>query len=234
MLWNISSMIYFWFDPCTILAKCNSKLIDELTMTYTLLQDALDNVPLEHLAVAESLENARKEKELMTKHQKKLDKILHVNGYKRISVPSQGDCFFVSTMMQMQYDSQDDGVEVLRDLCSKHIRNNKMKYQPWIGHTKEEDFQEWLTALATKGLWNNALMDLMPYVISNMFQCTLLVFRSTNDNPYEKVVPTLPLSHATDSIFKLKKSHVILAYNQGIEHYDYAVPIKGEGSMDIT
>ncbi len=54
----------------------------------------MDLVPLANLAMEQSLADAKLREEVLAKHKKKLEKILHVNGFKCKEVPQHGDCFF--------------------------------------------------------------------------------------------------------------------------------------------
>ncbi len=178
----------------------------------------MDLVPL---AVLQSLLEAKEKEDLTTTHQRQLDKVLHVNGYKRVEVPANGDCFFTSIIMQVESHGN-DMIQELREECFEHIQNHIKVYEPYMGSFAKND----LTSITKKGVWNTKLMDIMPYVASNILQSRILVFRSTMENPFERIEPSLSTVHQK-SVFKARGKYLVIAWNRADEHYDYAIPIKG-------
>ena len=168
---------------------------------------------------------AKRHERLEIDHNKRLDKVLHVNGYRRVGVPQHGDCFFLSILMHLNWEGGvGDGIQELRDVCKSHLLEHKEAYDPWLN---DVDIGMLTSQMITKGSWNHNVMDLMPYMVSNLLQLPVLLFRSTSSNPFEKILPAIKNTNTTPFQPRAGIKHIPLAYNVGTTHYDGAVQIKG-------
>ena len=58
-------------------------------------------------------------------HEKRLDILLACNGFERLKVPADGDCFFNSVKCQLE---ETITVETMRERLGKHMTDNKTHY----------------------------------------------------------------------------------------------------------
>ena len=196
---------------------------EEANRQHTLLTTAKD----------QSLAEAKKDEEEVKRHERRLDLVMKTNGYKRIPTDKDGDCFFNSVIAQLKYSVNNPGdtdlVQRLRQECCSHLEKYRTLYASWLEDT--DSFQDLLIEIDKKGTWNSQIMDIIPYVLSSLLQCNILLFRSTKKSPFEKIMPVvqaqvLPQFIVPDTIA------LALSVVPGREHYDYAIPVKGKCKLN--
>ena len=160
------------------------------------------------MAVKRSLQEQEYQARENKVHEKKLDRILFVNGYQRIPITRDGNCLFAAVCFNHTIDINS---QLLREMVSAYLIDQPQKYLPFFPDMTYKNYIKKARKIKKSGRWNSEIMDAVPQVISNVLCCKLLVFKS--DGTVTEVMPKESNN---------KRKRVCLAYYKVLnkEHYD--------------
>ena len=145
-------------------------------------------------------------------HEKRLDNLLASNGFERLKVPADGDCFFNSVKCQLE---ETITVDDMRERLGKHMVDNKTHYSEFlrVDERTPSNFDQMINDIQSKGVWKLELADCLPLAVANSFAVPLKIFSSRISTPVYDIKPDLVTSERTP---------IILAYSaiHGREHFD--------------
>ena len=150
------------------------------------------------------------------KHLKKIDSILHANGFRRHEVPKDGNCFFSAAILNL-----DTTINIfeLRTIICDHIHENEKDYKSFLSGPKPS-CKKGLKKLRKPGSWSTALADCLPLALANLLQKNVLMFTSVGTilefHPNIKIVEILRIKKAAHCD-KLCLAHIRVPDK---EHYD--------------
>ena len=177
-------------------------------------------MPLAEVRAREaSLCDADELQQQLAVHDKRLEKILKTNGYKQVPVPEHWDCLFTSALMQLTYSAIcADPVLKLWTECSTNLQSHKDFYGPFIGW---EISAKLLSDIKQKGCWNNGAMDIMAYILSNVLQCNIMLFRR-RETPFVSISATAGTQNTVSSKFQTNAKQLVFACRmiKEKEHYE--------------
>ncbi len=184
--------------------------IDKMSLFLQDLTDSEDEQPLASVkARLQSAHESQKRQEDIANHERRLDKVLKVNGLQRISVHEDGDCFFSSLICSGELDTD---VKTLRHALGEHFKKNIAIYKPFLC---DDDVDELVIDIETEGRWNTRIMDLLPYISANYFQTDISIYHSLLS--YKKVEHT-----KLKAVGPQPRRQLVISYraSPGCEHYD--------------
>ncbi|KAK3085282.1 hypothetical protein FSP39_001017 [Pinctada imbricata] len=155
-------------------------------------------------------------------HKRTLDTILASNGFKRINIEGDGNCFFAAVCAS---NPDLDASKLRQDICL-HMQENAPEYIDFIpsnteisNEEKKDIFQEQVNYLKQEGNWSNELGDTLPLAVSNYLKREIMIISSNRNKPVLRIQPTIGKT--------LDDSLITLAYLAipGSEHYDACIPL---------
>ena len=154
-------------------------------------------------------------------HTKRIDALLTNNGLKRLSVTSDGNCFFESLALQFEGKC---ATELREEVCD-HIEANRDHYinfmsnTPGDGNDYDEDYmfaryQSEVDYLRQDGHWSVSLGDTLPSAVANLHKAQVHIDSSKPTQPVIALQPTFP-GITADKTFTFAYIAV-----RGKEHYE--------------
>lgn len=180
----------------------------------------------------------------MDQHLQRLDNRLAAFGYKRVTVPGDGNCFFAAYATQLHAlverspesevinhlstlgidlsIDKEDIIQQLRTMLVSEWSNNPEKYQPFLTESAVcDEAQNFLQS----GYFNHELGNTMPLAMANLTGIPLIIISSLENHGIFRIDPENP--HTSDPI--------MLSFNQsGVGHYDAVTNISEEASRSAT
>ena len=165
-------------------------LYDVTYHIHFLLQDVTDSEDDLSLSVLKSKllspKDEKKKKEEILRHGKKIDRMLKVNGLRRVKMSEDGDCFFSALLHSAKTCDKD--VVMLRNSLAEHFKSNLSAYRPFMC----EDADELVENIRKRGNWNSTIMDIaadylhsrgnwistITYIAADYLQMDILIFLS--------------------------------------------------------
>ena len=145
-------------------------------------------------------------------HEKRLDNLLACNGFERLKVAADGDCFFNSVKCQLE---ETITVESMRKRLGTHMSDNKTHYSQFlrVDEKGKPDYDQMINDIKSEGVWKVELADCLPLAVANLFAVPLKIFCSRISTPVYDIRPDLVIPEG---------SPIILAYSamHGREHFD--------------
>lgn len=148
---------------------------DDISLAdFAKMLKAKDVAVLEEKAVEESKKRHCKQRKRERLHERNVDRMLHANGLKRISVPKNGDCIF--SAISLHTDPLVEQHRLRQFVCS-HLQQNENLFRHFFPGTSAS-FQEQLLQLNKPGQWLSDLADAVPLAIANIIQKDVVIFTS--------------------------------------------------------
>ena len=150
-------------------------------------------------------------------HEETLSKLLAENNKGQYKVEADGNCLYNAVCHQVRLTNPALTAETLRDIVCKQLLEQK-DYYALFTENESNDFEEKVNKQMEPGIWDSKLGDLLPMVITNLFQCKLEIY-SSGEVPIIKFEPTLepPSSSLQTHMNTIQLTYLAV---QGMEHYD--------------
>lgn len=149
-------------------------------------------------------------------HIKRLDNLLACNGFRRVAVTADGDCFFSALQTQIQIDWS---IETFREHVAEHLAENIDHYIHFLHDDgssvdRTERFGREVESIKEKGQWKANIADCIPLAAANVLKHKIQIFSSDVSNPVYEIKP--------DLVEFDQNSYIHLAYLRikREEHYD--------------
>lgn len=164
-----------------------------------------------------SKEAADNDHEEEVEHMKRLGKLLRANGLKMKNTAKDGDCLFTSTIEMAQLSIT--ALE-LREIVCNHMLEFNSEYEGFLLSDKPYDVH--VHELQKPGSWNSEVGNLVPYALSNLFQCDIQIFSSDPRMQIVNIIPTIlnPLHPQSSKSTLLQYAYISIPNH---EHYN---PVK--------
>ncbi|XP_070212669.1 uncharacterized protein [Littorina saxatilis] len=161
--------------------------------------------------IASSTAAARTQERVYKEHESKLNNIFAANGFYKVNVPSDGNCFFDSASRHL------DGMDplALRAYLCDHMENSFAAYLDFLS-CEEDDNERYLSyfynvgQLRNPGTWCNDAADLIPMALADWSGRQVKIFTS---DPYKPVLVVVPgdsdgdLAPITLSLLQVEAAH---------------------------
>jgi small subunit ribosomal protein S31 len=186
---------------CTPIAKGR---IDSQTVRKS--TQPIDNIAI-YTAKQISVQEATFNEIVKTRHEKRLDDVLFMNGYERKYVAPDGNCFFQSVLSHISKIVRSSDIHQI--LCN-HIIDYATEYVGFfsvsdMSESFDEDiswieFRQEIDRLAVNGNWTSRVADLLPLALANWSGKNVRICSSLSHQPILDIKPILCQALSMDPI----------------------------------
>ena len=125
-------------------------------------------------------------------HVERLDNLLASNGFKRVKIQEDGDCFFNALRYQL---NEEISLDSLRNQVCDHLEQNKQHYLEFIEFKEGDDqlavFTQQVEIFRLSGQWKQGLGDCLPLSVANLLQRPIKIFTSKISCPVIDISPNI-------------------------------------------